>query len=178
MNVSTTRFRELLGWKIWALVGFSIMGLGLDVQKEVPVSEQSPRLSFVKERSAYVVSAPNMNVRFEEGGVQFDYYRQGNPASGATDHAWKMQFVTEGKSVAPQGEYAYQGSNRNFKEVRYPNCWNGVDVLFYSDANGQLEFDFEFKPGVDVDAIKLRFAGCDDLRVDEDGSLLVPYQAG
>ena len=59
-----------------------------------------------------------------------------------------------------------------FAQVRYPELYQGVDLLFYGNQ-GRLEYDFQVKPGADPNQIQLKFEGARDVKVQSDGSLLL-----
>ena len=59
-----------------------------------------------------------------------------------------------------------------FRKVHYSNVWPGVDMLWYGTQN-KLEYDFVIKPGYDPSAIRLKFEGAEQLRVDEQGNLVL-----
>ncbi|MCS7189300.1 MAG: hypothetical protein NZ933_05825 [Bacteroidia bacterium] len=65
---------------------------------------------------------------------------------------------------------------KSYKQVRYEEVWNGVDVVFYQGERGELEYDFEIKRGVGVSVIRLRFQG-GDVRV-RNGKLVVRTPLG
>jgi hypothetical protein len=51
-------------------------------------------------------------------------------------------------------------------KVRYHNVYPGVDLEYYGNQGGQLEYDFVVAPGADPNQIKLGFAGAEGMRVD------------
>lgn len=65
----------------------------------------------------------------------------------------------------------------NYAKVKYSSVYPGVDLVFYGNQN-HLEYDFTISPGASPDVIALRFAGINDLRVDEKGDLILRTAAG
>ncbi|MEW5848200.1 MAG: RHS repeat-associated core domain-containing protein [Myxococcota bacterium] len=61
--------------------------------------------------------------------------------------------------------------------VRHEGLYRGVDLVSYGSA-GELEFDFEVKPGASPRAIAMEFRGADRLELDPMGSLLIHTPAG
>jgi hypothetical protein len=61
---------------------------------------------------------------------------------------------------------------RSYGEVTYHDLYPGVD-LTYSGQNGALKYGFVLRPGADVQAIRLAYAGVEGLRLAENGDLLV-----
>ena len=53
-----------------------------------------------------------------------------------------------------------------YATVRYQNVYPGVDLAYYGNQGGQLEYDFVVAPGADPNKIKLSFTGADGMRVD------------
>jgi len=49
-------------------------------------------------------------------------------------------------------------SQRTFERVRYPEIYPGIDLLFIA-RHGQMEYDFELRPGVDPRQIRIRYSG-------------------
>ena len=57
-----------------------------------------------------------------------------------------------------------------FARVTFPRIYPGVD-LSYHGSGGHVENDFIVSPGADPSAIRIRFDGADEVRVEADGSL-------
>ena len=57
-----------------------------------------------------------------------------------------------------------------FRRVRYRDIYPGVNVVYYG-KDGQLEFDIEAAPGVDLSQVRLRVDGADSLALDDSGNL-------
>ena len=53
-----------------------------------------------------------------------------------------------------------------YAKVRYKSVYPGVDLVYYGNQGGQLEYDFVVAPGADPSQIKLSFAGAKRMRVD------------
>ncbi len=66
---------------------------------------------------------------------------------------------------------------QSFGKVRYPNLYAGIDLVFYGNQD-QLEYDFVVAPGADPRAIRLRFSGEDEIRIDAQGNLVIRAGAG
>jgi hypothetical protein len=64
-----------------------------------------------------------------------------------------------------------------FAKVKQAQVYPGVDLVYYG-AQRQLEFDFLVTPGTDPTAIRLSFQGADELKVDEQGNLLLRVNGG
>ena len=57
-----------------------------------------------------------------------------------------------------------------YEKVIYKEIYKGIDMLNYSN-NGNLEYDFIINPNSNFEDIKLKFDGCDELKIDNDGNL-------
>jgi len=58
----------------------------------------------------------------------------------------------------------------HFGQVRYPEVYPGIDVVFYTTGRN-VEYDFIVKPGADPSVIELKFDGT--VRVDDKGDLSI-----
>ncbi|SDS85736.1 Beta-propeller repeat-containing protein [Paenibacillaceae bacterium GAS479] len=112
------------------------------------------------------------------------------PASKQKQYeAWslRMNFVDAEPNPSIDGLEPLENKNNYFKgsdpskwhtnvptfgQVKYTGLYPGIDMLFYENEE-QLEFDFIVAPGADPQLIQLQLEGCDELRIDEAGNLLV-----
>ena len=65
-----------------------------------------------------------------------------------------------------------------YKRLKYRNLYPGVDVVFYSDHEGQLIYDLHLAPGTDPQRIRLSFEGIDHLSIDAQGDLVLHTAMG
>ncbi len=65
---------------------------------------------------------------------------------------------------------AWKTNVPNYHRVRYANVYDGVDLVYHSDAS-QLEYDFILAPRASTDSIKLRFDGVNRMRLTRSGDL-------
>ncbi len=65
----------------------------------------------------------------------------------------------------------------NYAKVKYSGVYRGVDVVFYGNQD-LLEYDFIVSPETDPGVIALGFDGISDMRIDEQGDLLLLTDAG
>jgi hypothetical protein len=66
---------------------------------------------------------------------------------------------------------------QDFGKVRYRDIYPGIDLTFYG-TQSRLEYDFFVAPGVDPDAIRLKFRGMNGLRLNGQGELELNTAAG
>jgi PKD repeat protein len=89
-------------------------------------------------------------------------------------HQVHLGFVDARADLAPTGEgrrqsrtnyflgadtAAWRTAVTDYSKVRYAGVWAGVDVVFYANDAGRLEFDFIVAAGADAGAIQLRADG-------------------
>ena len=60
----------------------------------------------------------------------------------------------------------------HYSRVRYRHPYPGIDLVFYGNQ-GRLEYDFEVSPGSDAGRIELGFRGAEDLRLAQNGDLVL-----
>ena len=61
----------------------------------------------------------------------------------------------------------------NYAKVELKNVYPGIDLIYHSSTQGQLEYDFRLAPGADPNAIRLSFRGAGKLALNERGDLIV-----
>ncbi|HLL52432.1 MAG TPA: SBBP repeat-containing protein, partial [Myxococcaceae bacterium] len=66
----------------------------------------------------------------------------------------------------------------HFARVEYPGVYPGIDLVFHGRPGRQLEYDFALKPGAKVSAIRLRFSGGAQPRLEKDGALVLSFPDG
>lgn len=64
-----------------------------------------------------------------------------------------------------------------YSRVCYPGVYSGIDLVFHT-AEQQLEYDFNVAAGADPRAIRLRFGGADEMKIDSSGTLVIRTAAG
>jgi YD repeat-containing protein len=66
----------------------------------------------------------------------------------------------------------------HYASVAYHDIYPGVDMAYYGVADGKLEYDFVVNPQADPGTIRMTFQGATDVRVDNQGNLVVDTPAG
>ena len=69
----------------------------------------------------------------------------------------------------------------NYARVRYEGVYPGIDVVFYGNRDGRLEYDLVVRPPVDaarLDRIRLRVEGAERICVGQDGDLVIETPGG
>jgi hypothetical protein len=67
-----------------------------------------------------------------------------------------------------------------YAKVRYQNVYPGIDLVYYGNQGGQLEYDFIVAPGADPGAIALDAGAAREppLRIDAHGDLVISAKGG
>ena len=94
-----------------------------------------------------------------------------NDIQRTTDSVLRMRLVGANASLAVTGADELPGRSNyligndpqkwrtnvpNYAKVKYQNVYPGVDLVYYGNQRGQLEYDFVVAPGADERAIKLQ----------------------
>jgi len=66
---------------------------------------------------------------------------------------------------------------RTYGRVHYKEIFRGIDMVYYGRQR-ELEYDFIIAPGADPKAIRFRVEGAEQLRLDDEGSLLLRVKHG
>ncbi|HLJ96277.1 MAG TPA: SBBP repeat-containing protein, partial [Gemmataceae bacterium] len=61
----------------------------------------------------------------------------------------------------------------NYGQVLYPSVYPGVDLVYHSSSDHQLEYDFVVAPGVDPGVVQMAAQGTHNIRVDAQGNLVL-----
>jgi len=86
----------------------------------------------------------------------------------------------KGLGTPAPSSYIRRGQTNNFQA--YPKAgiqrlYPGIDVTFYGHAS-QLEYDLNLAPNAKPDRIRIEVNGASNLRLDEDGNLIVETRSG
>ena len=65
----------------------------------------------------------------------------------------------------------------NYARVKYEGIYPGIDMVYYGNQR-QLEYDFVVAPGADPGALRMSFQGAEELRLEEDGNLVLKTAGG
>ena len=60
----------------------------------------------------------------------------------------------------------------HFAKVKYEQVYPGIDLVYYGNQR-QLEYDFVVAPGTDPNKIKLGFIGADEIKLADNGDLVL-----
>ena len=109
-------------------------------------------------------------------------------------HGWRFNFVggktANATTVEKEGESfdyynfligdesTHATNVHSYNELTYKNVYSGVDVKYYTSANGELENDIIVAPGVDAGQIKIQIEGIADLKLNAKGDIIMPTSIG
>ncbi|MBS1686311.1 MAG: T9SS type A sorting domain-containing protein [Bacteroidetes bacterium] len=60
-----------------------------------------------------------------------------------------------------------------FQGIEYQNVYDSIDLKYYGDSTGDLEYDFVVKPGGRIADIKMNYQGVDSVTIDSSGNAIV-----
>lgn len=69
-----------------------------------------------------------------------------------------------------------EGKERPFQEVRYPELWPGITLVYGPSASGVVKSTYYVSPHADIDAIRLVYNV--PVEIDENGALDLPFETG
>jgi gliding motility-associated-like protein len=87
--------------------------------------------------------------------------------------------IKEGKSEAYTYYYDCGITDRvySYSKIRYLDIYPGIDWVIYQNSE-QIKYDFIVKPGVNPNVIKLKFMYHEDIKILEDGTLIISNRFG
>jgi photosystem II stability/assembly factor-like uncharacterized protein len=95
----------------------------------------------------------------------------------------KTRLVGEARLPGVSGEFFGPDPSRwrtgipRFGALLYSQVYPGVDVRFYSTADGRLEYDLIVGQGARPSVAGLEFSGAESIRLNDEGDLVVEYGA-
>ena len=116
---------------------------------------------------------------------------KGPPEFGERGVVIRYSFVNSNK-VIPKGsdrcswnsnffhgddESKWQTDVPNYRKVIYEDLWDGVDLV-YGIKEDHMKYDLIVHPGGDPDDIRIKVDGCDDLKIGDNGDLLIETEMG
>jgi len=107
-------------------------------------------------------------------------------ASDGVDVAVRMRLLGADPAVVVRGDQPLPGKSHyflgndpsqrrsdvpRFRRVRYERIYAGVDLVYYRNGEGLLEYDFEIRAEADPAPVAFAFDGADEVRVTPSGDL-------
>ncbi len=72
---------------------------------------------------------------------------------------------------------AWQTNVPHFAKVQYEQLYSGIDLIFYGNPK-QLEYDVVVNPGADLSQVEFAFQGAKEMKLDEQGDLILTMAEG
>ncbi len=153
-----------------------------------PVGIALPQ-SFVEADAGFMMQGDGLAVSLETGRMRWMLTREAGEATALA--VVDIEPVDARLGVAPVGEQRLPGTInrfhgspdewrtglRTFAAVRYPELWEGVDLLL--EAQGEtFKGTYVVAPGADPKAVRLRHHGADSVTIDAEGRLIILTPAG
>jgi hypothetical protein len=142
-----------------------------------------PNLGQARADADFLVRGDGYTMLVNERGATFSTpAAQGEPSTFSFLRANRSAIGTGGGLQA--GISNYVGSRHSltgvphFAEVTYENLYPGIDVTYYGNSQGRLEYDFIVEPGAAVSAIRIAFTAVGRPKIDKAGSLVVETAQG
>ena len=155
-----------------------------------------PHIKFVSRGNGYslFLSATEMLMTLREGANNSHKITDSvetKPAESMS-HSLSVTFVGANKNARAVGlERRHSTSNyfigndptkwhanvANFSKVEFKEPYPGVSLIYYGKQNN-LEYDFVVAPHADSSAIRLRFDGAEDTRLEPNGDLVLKVKGG
>ncbi|MEW6743235.1 MAG: SBBP repeat-containing protein [Planctomycetota bacterium] len=134
----------------------------------------------LREQVAFCAQGLDKTIHMTKEGITFSL--------GSQEQHWtvKLDFVEANAGVLVRGEEKQEATFNYFKgrpeewktrvpaygKVVYEDIWPGID-LFYSGTASCLKHEFVVQPGADPRRIQLRYRGATEVRLGEQGQLVV-----
>ncbi|HSR44476.1 MAG TPA: immunoglobulin-like domain-containing protein [Acidimicrobiia bacterium] len=152
-----------------------------------------PTMSAAEWQAALQNNSPDQPLTFEQNSGQadpnLDFVAMGRGyavtlagaeavltlGSGNSSNEVRMAFVGAAPDPSPVGFNA-TGPGK-YAAVTYTDVYPGIDVT-YSAAGRELRYDLTVQPNSNPNQIALTFSGANELRIQEDGSLLIDRRIG
>jgi hypothetical protein len=136
---------------------------------------ETPKSELATRHSPLVTPAQD-GLRTTDDGPRTTDHRQRTTDNGqrTTDSVLRMKLVGANPNAAVTGAEELPGKSNyfigndpkqwrtnvpNYAQVKYQGVYPGVDLVYYGNQSGQLEYDFVVAPGADPTAIRLGLSG-------------------
>ena len=84
----------------------------------------------------------------------------------------KSYHIGSGRTDAPAAPIP------RFGRLEYRDVYPGIDVVFYTSDEGRLEYDVVVRPGGDPAVVDFEFEGMEQIRLSDDGDLVLETRGG
>lgn len=155
-----------------------------DINPATATTNENPPIIFEKnigqtdDSVRYLARAAGYNLFLTDTGPAFSLRTK---ASGSDTVEMRFGGANDKPAIAGTEELVtktnyYSGNKKlasisNFASVSYSGIYEGIDAVFYSNTDDQLEYDFKVAANADPGLIELRFDGAESLTLNEAGDL-------
>lgn len=127
-------------------------------------------------RASLVGTTVVMTLAFAEPGATADVLSYSLSLHGSLPGSSKDEVVRL-RFVGANARAAVDASDL-FGRVEYKDLYPGIGLAFYGSSDHRLACDLVLEPGADLTRIRVRVDGGRELRVDQEGNLLVDTAQG
>ncbi len=170
----------------------------LPMSFELNRGQTDRRVKFLAHGSGYtllltssetVLSLRNEKAVSSSPGSENSHYAASSPLESSK---LRMKFVGANRNPKIEGLEQLPGRNNyligndrakwhtnipTFAQVQYTSVYPGIDVIYYGRQR-QLEYDFRLGPGADASKIRIALDGVDNIKIDNDGNLVMKTSGG
>ena len=129
--------------------------------RDKAADERSPREELTPERS----KSHTVRMKFEGANPRAE-------ASGERELEGKVNYFRGGDPSK------WRTNVKTYGAVRYRGIYDGVDLVYYGNERGEMEYDFVVAPGADPRQISLKVEGAKAVKLDAAGDLVLSTPAG
>ncbi|MBW2430390.1 MAG: SBBP repeat-containing protein, partial [Deltaproteobacteria bacterium] len=178
---------------------FKASYLNLPLHFEANQGQSDPEVRYMSRGSGYILFLTDGEAVLALGGGQEKKCNEGQPKTACdhltTDnrHGAVLRMKLLGANPKPNisgleqlpGKSNYFIGNDcqkwttgipSYQKVEYRGVYPGVDLIYYGNQR-RLEYDFIVAPGTNPGLIRLQFEGAEEMRVDENGDLVLTLSA-
>lgn len=141
--------------------------------------QSSPEVKYIASNGSYRALISESSISYVIPGIQGDSRVIGThrlQLRWSSDHR-QAQFVPDGLQPGTSNYFLGADASRwmskvpHYAELRENGVLPGIDLRYYSSAEGALEYDVIVSPGIDVSSVRLKVEGADRVRLCGDGAL-------
>jgi uncharacterized protein (TIGR03437 family) len=153
-----------------AMAAPAIKWTNLPLSFEPNVGQASSEVRYIAKSSSYTLYLSSGETVVTRNGSLLRTVLSGvspsaRVAGEVPQHSTTNYFI--GKNPAQ-----WRTSVPNFARVRYSGVYPGIDLVYYGQE-GHLEYDWIVSPGADPQKIRMTFENADQLRIDQQGDLVI-----
>jgi hypothetical protein len=98
--------------------------------------------------------------------------------ANATAHAVTGSLLNSRSNYFGGNSSQWHSNVANYRSVTFTGIYQGIDVSYYANSAGRLEYDYTIAPGANPAQLRFRVQGADSVSLDSQGNLLLHTAAG